>query len=80
MDAAPEADSGSPDNNDSGGIDHQEDGRASSTVNSVLYTLTHVLLFAARLPQTHNGTTKKTHTGILGHTVALGALSSVIVL
>ena len=80
MDAAPEADSGPPDHNDRGGIHYQEYGCASSTVNSMLYTLTHILLFTARLPQTHNGTTKEAYTGILGYAVALGALPSVIVL
>lgn len=47
MDATPEADSGSPDHNDSGGIHHQEYCCASTTVDGVLYTFAHVLLFTA---------------------------------
>lgn len=80
MNASPEADPGPPNHYDSGSIHHQEYCSTSPTVNSMLYTFIHILLFAARLPQAYNSATQEAYTRILWHTVALRTLSSVVVL
>lgn len=80
MNASPKADPGPPNHYDSGGIHHQKYCSTSTTVNSMLYTFTHILLLAAWLPQTYNGATQKAYTGVLGYIVALRALSPVVVL